>query len=170
MVEPHARNANPTGVAVNSDAQLAFIYDEALRGLKQQQSLVENINSRAGNLIFAAAFVSSMFANQALPNGIAFWDGVAITLLFVLGVLIVFMLWPIQKYNFRFDPAELLKAYVDRDSPASVAEMHRELALRIEADRASNWKVIQRLRVALQVALILFLLEILAWVFALAHP
>jgi hypothetical protein len=170
MVEPHARHANPTDAPNSNDPRLAFIYDEALRGLKQQQSLVENMNSRAGNLIFAAAFVSSMFGNQALPNGFGFWDGLAVALLFGLGVLIVFMLWPFHKYNFRFDPGELLREYVDRDSPASLAEMHRQLSLRIEADRANNWRVIQRLRVALQIALILFLFEILAWVFAIARP
>ena len=159
MVEPRS-----------DDPRLAFIYQEALRGLVQQQSLVENMNSRAGNLIFAAAFVSSMFGNQALPNGIGVWDGLAIALLFGLGILIVFMLWPFHRYRFRFDPNELLGEYVDREPTATLAEMHRQLALRIEADRADNWKVIQRLRIALQIALSLFLLEILAWVFAIVRP
>jgi hypothetical protein len=170
MVEPHAPDANPTNALTGNDAQLAFIYQESLRGLTHQQGVVESMNSRAGNLIFAAAFVSSMFGNQTLPDGIGVWDGVAIALLFALGVLIVFMLWPFHRYKFRFDAAELLSAYIDRDSPASLAEMHRQLALRIEADRSSNWRVIQRLRIALQIALTLFLLEILSWVFAIARP
>ncbi|MER8867660.1 hypothetical protein NKI19_28865 [Mesorhizobium sp. M0751] len=47
--------------------------------------------------------------------------------------------------------------------------MHRALALRIKSDMASNWRIIQRLRVALQLALFLWLLDILAWLFAIAR-
>jgi hypothetical protein len=50
----------------------------------------------------------------------------------------------------------------------SMPAMHRALALRIKADMAGNWRIIQRLRVALQIALILLLLDILAWLFAIA--
>jgi hypothetical protein len=46
--------------------------------------------------------------------------------------------------------------------------MHRELALRIERDRQGNWRLMQRLRAFLQLALILFLLEILSWFMSLA--
>jgi hypothetical protein len=49
-----------------------------------------------------------------------------------------------------------------------MSAMHRALALQAEADRAANWRIIQRLRLALQTALILLLLEILAWLFAIA--
>jgi hypothetical protein len=57
----------------------------------------------------------------------------------------------------------LLARHVDRDAPAPLARMHRELALRIKTDMASKWRIIQPVRVALQVALILLLLEIAAW-------
>jgi hypothetical protein len=53
--------------------------------------------------------------------------------------------------------------YVERELPASMAEIHRALALRIKADMVNNWRIIQPIRVALQFALILLLLEILAW-------
>ncbi|WP_129643154.1 hypothetical protein [Peristeroidobacter agariperforans] len=168
MMEQQMQETNSVERLASNDQRLEFIYKEALRGLVQQQGLVENLNSRSGNLIFAAAFVSSMFGNRALSDGLGIWDWLAIALLFGLGVLIVFMLWPFHRYKFRFDPAELLSTYVDRDAPASLARMHRELALRMEADRADNWRVIQRLRVALQIALILFLLEIAAWLLAIA--
>jgi len=41
--------------------------------------------------------------------------------------------------------------------------IHRELALRIKSDMIGNWRTIQRIRVALQVSLLLLILEILAW-------
>jgi hypothetical protein len=73
------------------------------------------------------------------------------------------MLWPYYNYTFRFDPEELLTTFVDRQEPASIAEMHRALALRIKGDMASNWRIIQPIRVGLQLALVLLLLEITAW-------
>ncbi|MDG4881137.1 hypothetical protein [Mesorhizobium sp. WSM4884] len=74
----------------------------------------------------------------------------------------------LHQYTFRFDPEELLHQYVDGDRPATMSAMHRGLTLRIKADMASNWRTIQRLRVALQVALIFLLLDILAWLLAIA--
>ncbi len=84
-------------------------------------------------------------------------------------MLVVYLLWPFHDYSFRFDPQELLKTYVDADRQLTMSEMYRALALRLEADRSSNWRIIQRLRVALQLALILLLLEIFAWCLAIAR-
>jgi hypothetical protein len=47
-----------------------------------------------------------------------------------------------------------------------MTEMHRALAVRAERDRRSNGPLVHRIRVALQVALVLLLLEILAWLFS----
>ena len=151
------------------DPRLAFIYKEALRGLVQQQALVENLSNRAGSLIFATAFASSLLGGTALADGLGMWDWIALTLLFCVGALIVVMLWPYYNYTFRFDPRDLLERYVDNDAPVGMSDMHRALALRIETDRANNWRIIQRLRVVLQLALILLLLEILAWFLAIAR-
>lgn len=149
-------------------ARLAFVYQEAVRGLQHQQAVVEYMNGRAGSLIFATAFVNSLLGGTALSNGLGIWDWIAVGLLFGLGGLIVFMLWPYHRYNFRFDPGELLERYVDCKPPATLPAMHRALALRIKADMAGNWRIIQRLRVALQIALFLLLFDILAWLFAVA--
>ncbi len=158
---------DPVGLA-ESDARLAFIYQEAVRGLNHQQNLVENMNSRVGSLIFATAFANSLLGSRALSDGLGPWDWIAGALLFSIGGLIVFMLWPYHRYSFRFDPEELLRQYVDGNRPATLSAMHRDLALRIKADMAGNWQIIQRLRVALQVALLLLLLDILAWFLAIA--
>jgi hypothetical protein len=53
MIEGSTRHLPP-----GDDPGLELIYREALCGLVQQQTLVESMNGRAGNLIFAAAFAS----------------------------------------------------------------------------------------------------------------
>lgn len=155
-----------TGVRGDDDPRLAFIYQEAVRGLLHQQNVVESLNTRAGNLIFAAAFATSLLGSRALSDGLGLWDWIAMTLLLGIGLLIAIMLYPYYNYTFRFDPEELLSQYVDGGADATMSAIHRELALRIKADMINNWRVIQRIRMALQLSLILFLLEILAWVFS----
>ena len=150
-------------VSADDDKRLAFVYQEAVRGLQHQQYVVESLNNRGGNLIFATAFATSLLGTRALSDGVGFLDWIAVCLLFLVGALIVFMLWPYYNFTFRFDPEQLLESFVDREKPATMSEMHRALALRIKTDMANNWRIIQRIRVALQVSLIVLLLEILAW-------
>ncbi|RUX22188.1 hypothetical protein EOA23_24455 [Mesorhizobium sp. M2A.F.Ca.ET.042.01.1.1] len=126
------------------------------------------MNTRAGSLIFATAFANSLLGGRALSDGLGLWDWVAVALLFAIGGLIVFLLLPFHKYMFRFDPEELLHQYVDGDRPAKMSAMYRPLALRIKNDMAGNWRIIQRLRLALQIALLFLLLDILAWLLAIA--
>lgn len=148
------------------DPRLAFIYQESIRALNHQQTLVENMSSRAGSLIFATAFVNSLLGSRALSDGLGTWDWIAAALLFLIGALIVFMLWPYHRYSFRFDPDELLRQYVEGPRPTTLSGMHRALALRVRADMDNNWQIIRLLRIALQVSLVLLLLDILAWFLA----
>lgn len=161
-------NRIAASAVADDDPRLAFIYQEAVRGLTQQQTLVENMSTRAGSLVFATAFANSLLGGAALSNGLGLWDWTAVALLFGIGGLIVFKLWPYHQYTFRFDPEELLDQYVDGDRPTTMSAMRRALALRIKADVAGNWRIIQRLRVALQIALLFLLLDILAWLLAIA--
>ena len=102
----------------DDDPRLAFVYQEAVRGLVHQQNVVESLNNRAGNLIFATAFVTSLFGTRALTDGVGFWDCVALAVLFLIGILTAFMLWPYYNYTFRFDPEELLAQFIDGDTTA----------------------------------------------------
>jgi hypothetical protein len=151
------------------DARAAFVYQEALRGLLQQQAAVESLRARAATLIFAASFASSLLGAQALENGVGAWDWVALALLVAIGGAAVLMLWPYYNLTFRFDPEDLLARYVDLAEPPPMASVHRELALQIKADGQRNGRIVRRLREALQIALILLLLEIVAWLFSIAE-
>jgi hypothetical protein len=151
------------------DARLAFVYSEAVRGLTQQQAQLGSLHARAATLIFAMSFSSSLLGSAALGDGLGAWDWVAIMMLFGIGGLTVILLWPYYNFHFRFDVRDLLTNYVDADPPASLAEMHRRLAIRVEDDRERNARILRRLREALQVALVLLLAEILAWLFSISQ-
>lgn len=150
------------------DPRLAFIYQEALRGLTQQQAVVESLLNRAGILIFALSFANSLLGTRALADGLDGWDWVALGSLIGVGVLAVVMLWPYYNYWFRFNPRELIERYVDAAAPASMATVHRELALRIETDMARNGRLVLRIRIACQLALVLLLVNLVAWLLSIA--
>lgn len=154
---------------VEQDSCLALVFQEAVRGLVQQQQLVESFNTRAGNLIFATAFATTLLGGRALSDGLGMWDWIGVALLLGIGGLLCFMLWPYYNYTFRFDPEELIERYVDNPGEVSLATMHRNLALTIKSDMIGNWRIIGRLRLALQIALALLLLEIVAWILSIGQ-
>lgn len=127
----------------------AFVYQEALRGLLQQQAAVESLHARAATLIFAASFASSLLGAHALADGLGAWDWIALALLVTIGALAVLLLWPYYNLTFRFDPEELIARYVDVADPIPIPTMHRQLALQIKADWLRNGRVVRRLREAL---------------------
>jgi uncharacterized membrane protein len=152
-----------------NDPRLALVYQESLRGLQQQQAAVESLHNRAGTLIFASSFASSLLGGRALADGLGAWDWLAVGLLLGIGALTVVLLWPYYNLSFRFDAQDLLDTYVDSEAPATMARMHRDLALRIKADWQRNGRIVRRMREAFQLALILLLLNILAWLFSIAR-
>jgi hypothetical protein len=150
------------------DSRLTLIYTEALRSLQVQLGHFESLHARGGTLIFAASFASSLLGGQAMTNGISAWDWLALSLLVGIGSLAVVILWPSYDVHFRFDVGELLGKYVDGARPASVADMHRDLALQLKTYMERNGRLIRRTRTSLQLAFILLLLEILAWLLSIA--
>ena len=162
-------NESGDGPAETPDPRLAFVYQEALRGLLQQQAAVESLRNRAGTLIFAASFASSLLGSRALADGLGAWDWLALALLVGIGALTVVMLWPYYDMTFRFKPDDLLARYVDADAAGTMAQMYRELALQVEADFRNNGRTVRRMRIAFEFALVMLLANIVAWLFSIAN-
>jgi hypothetical protein len=151
-----------------TDPRVEFVYQESLRGLLQQQAAVESLHNRAGTLIFAASFASSLLGAKALADGLNALDWTAVGLLAAIGALTVIMLWPYYNMSFRFDAADLLRDYVDAEPPATMTEMHRALALQIKENFHRNGRIVRRMREAFQLALILLVVNILVWLASIA--
>jgi hypothetical protein len=71
--------------SATDDPRVAFVYQEALRGLIQQQAAVESLHNRAATLVFAASFAGSLLGSRALADGVGAWDWLAIVLLLLIG-------------------------------------------------------------------------------------
>ena len=152
----------------DTDPRVEFVYQESLRGLLQQQAAVESLHNRAGTLIFAASFASSLLGAKALADGLNVLDWTAVGLLAAIGALTVVMLWPYYDLSFRFDAADLLRDYVDSEPPATMTQMHRALALQIKENFQKNGRIVRRMREAFQLALILLVVNILVWLASIA--
>jgi len=177
LIEEEAHMTEPTSAAQETandttkmaeDPRLAFIYAEALRSLQVQLGFLESLHARGATLIFAASFASSLLGGQALADGLGAWDWLALSLLVGIGLLAVVILWPSYDIHFRFDVQELLRHYIDGPRRVSLSEMQRDLALQLKVYMQSNGRVIRRTREALQLAFILLLLEIVAWLLSIA--
>lgn len=152
----------------NHDPRLELIYSEAVRGLLQQAAAVESLRTRAGTLVFAASFASSLLGGRALADGIETWDAVALALLLGIGLSCVVLLWPYYDFRFRFNPLEMLDRFVDGQASMDLDDMRRDLAIQIEGDRDANGRLVRRMRESLQLGLILLVAEILSWSMSIA--
>jgi hypothetical protein len=152
----------------DDDPRLRLVYEESLRGLLQQQSAVESLHNRAATVVFATSFASSLLGTRALADGLGLLDWTALALLLCIGALTVTTLWPYYDLTFRFDAEDLLRAYVDVEPVPSLSQVHRGLALEARRYFHRNGRIVRRLREAIQVALVLLLLEIVAWMLSIA--
>jgi len=57
------------------DPRLALVYQEALRGLLQQQAAVESLHNRAATLVFASSFAARCWAAVRWPTALAAGTG-----------------------------------------------------------------------------------------------
>jgi hypothetical protein len=155
-----------------ADPRLELVYQEALRGISEQQAVLESLRSRTGTLLAAASISTSFLGGIAIeghhsvPSIIA--DVVAVLAFIVLGILIVLILLPRGQWRFRFDVETLLTGYVEAWPPASLDVMRKELARRLQANRRANETRLIRLFGYFRWASALLTIQVVGWVVGIA--
>lgn len=148
--------------------ELAF--SEARRALEDQERVVNELRTRAGVLIAAAAMSTSFFGGAAIADrtlGVTGWIGVLSFVL--LGGTVVSVLWPRQDWTFTVDAEDFIAEYLeplDAD-PLDLVGIHRDLALHMARSHKDNREQLRRLLAALRAGVLLLVAEVLAWVAAL---
>ncbi len=122
-----------------------FVYDEAVRGIEGQREAVDEIRSRCGILLSAAAILAGFLGPDALKQGAQpIGVGVAAFALVLTVAPTVFILLPTRGWAFTLGTQKLLADYVETDPPASMEELYRSIAWYLEIDWEENRKMLKR--------------------------
>lgn len=153
---------------------VAIAFDQGLRGLDRQQADLESIRSRIGTILGAGSIVSSLFGVATL-RGSGAWPHqavaaviVSILALVVVVVAVVVIFWP-YSWDWGFAIPTYLSSYVrpEDGKPATLAEMHEDVATTLGDAQDSNRRRLDRLFVMLEVAVVALGVELFAWTVAL---
>lgn len=153
-------------VAGDPDARLEIVFSEALRAVTHQQSVLDNIRSRATTLTAAAALVTSFFGSPILQARERMGWPTGVALLALAGVLAATFVVcaPWWTWTFRTSATALLTAV---DAGHDTDSLRRHLAQDFEQWVDQNEKKLRRLQWWFTAGLAFLLVEVAAWVFQL---
>jgi hypothetical protein len=153
-------------MAVDLAPQYELAYEEAKRALDAQEKVVNELRSRAGVLIAAAAITTSFFGGRAFADGDVGPAGWVATICFgLLGVAVLAVLWPRHDWVFTVNARRFIATYVESaEGPLGVPEIHRDLALHMSASYEANARQLNWLSIAFRVGSLLLIGEVVAWV------
>lgn len=153
---------------MGKDLLYKVAYDEAVRALSEQQSVVESFRTRAGLLFSAAAVTTSFLGAQAFQGGDSiFASWLALICFIAVAVAALAVLWP-RPWEGAASPREVIDAYIELAEIASVEELHRDLSLFLHSSYVENRVGLRQLAGLLQVASGLLTIEVALWIVAIA--
>ncbi len=162
-----AEQGNPRAPGDVDAYKVAF--DEAVRAIEGQRSSVDEIRTRSGILLSAAAIITGFLGPSALqPGSPALASFVAAALLLATVAPIVFVLLPTQGWAFSVGTKNLLRDYLEADPPASMEELYRSLAWYLEVDWETNKELLDVRYRLFTVAALALVGETMAWLLAIA--
>ena len=152
-----------------SAAAYALAFDEAGRALDGQERTVNELRSRAGVLIAAAAITTSFFGARAVTDEVSITVWCAVVAFALVGASVLVVLWPRSDWEFSASATDLIATYIETAVPASLPQIHRDLALHRSASYDRNARQLRALFIAFRVGLVLIVAEVGAWMVALSE-
>lgn len=152
-------------MAENGDAATyALAFDEASYAVRRQEAALDDLRSRTGLLLAAASLVATFLGGTALTGRTVAWPAIlAIADFVVVGILALLVLWPWGGWVFAFDPGILMADYIESDPPATLPEMHRDLALHRANHIEGNQGKLDRLYWLYRGATATLVVEVVLW-------
>jgi hypothetical protein len=154
----------------NAESKLSYriAYEEAVRALSQQQTMIDGLRARAGLLLSAAAVTTSFLGAQALRHGApSFATWFALACFVGLSIAALAVLWP-RRLEFTADPSNVIENCIESERPHTGAEIHRNLSLHMHDSYAENCAGYRPLALHFRLASALLTAEVLFWLIDLA--
>jgi hypothetical protein len=139
-----------------------LVYELGLRSLGQQERELSELRARTNTVIAAAALIASFLGAAAIREhgGLSVWSVVALVVLALTGALSLLVLWP-RELSFAYDArATYAELYPLLDS---FSEAQLRVAYSARDRYRSNKRVIDRLELAFQGAVVTLGLQTVLW-------
>ena len=148
----------------------ALAYDEGIRVLEGQARTLEQTRLRIA-AVLTIATTSSAFAGGIVAKAAAddqdavYWIGVALAVGLHLAIVwwTVRALQPRYTWHFNLSPKMIVEGYADHETPASLAETHRHLALILDENIDHNQAHLDRMHRRLGWVLGCLVAELACW-------
>jgi hypothetical protein len=157
-----------SGADENDAKSYELAFEEGGRALDAQERAVNEVRSRAGVLIAAAAITTSFFGSRAIGAELSAWVWVAVAAFIVVGGCVLTVLWPRSDWSFSASAAEIIAEYIQPE-PIEFPLVQRDLALHRSAAYDANARQLGWLFVVFRIGLIVLVVEVAAWLVALAE-
>ena len=153
----------------NETKSYELAFEEAGRALDAQERAVNELRSRAGVLIAAAAITTSFFGSRAVAGEeFSGWVWVAVIAFAFVGGCVLMVLWPRSDWSFNASAADIIAEYIEPE-PVAFRLVQRDLALHRSAAYDRNARQLGRLFLVFRIGLVVLVVEVGAWVVALAE-
>lgn len=152
-----------------SGAAYALAFEEAGRALDGQERTVNELRSRAGVLIAAAAITTSFFGARAVTPDLTTMVWLATGAFACIGISVLFVLWPRSNWEFSASATDIVATYIKTEEPVPLPPIHRDLALHRSASYDRNATQLRVLFSAFRIGLVVLVVEVGAWMVALSE-
>lgn len=153
---------------MSQDLLYKVAYDEAVRALSEQQTVIDSFRSRAGLLLSVAALTTSFLGAQALHGGgPGLFSWLALSGFVGVAAVLLAVLWP-RKWEIAASSRDVIATYIESAEPAPLEELHQELSLHMHASYLANQEDLEKLVVLFQIATLLMPFEVVLWIVAIA--
>ena len=145
----------------SSVEELAF--EEGLRAIDQQAETLRSLRGSASTLLGAnSILIAAMGRFGPLGSGLAYYSAVPLLVMVLSAVLCVSILWPTEGLVTRFSARSFFAGFSSGTTP-KLTEVHRSLALHLDASVTENVNQLGNLMFRFRCAAISLLIAVAVW-------
>jgi hypothetical protein len=152
-----------------ADPRKRLAFDESVRALNLQSSVLDDLRARTGILLSATSLTATFVGARALDEGFATWSCIALGFFVATGGFCLGVLWPRGEWGFTFNAKTIIDGYVSSKEPATLDEMHVEFAQINQENWRTNDERLKWLFWSFRLAVLTLVLQVPCWLVAIAE-
>lgn len=159
------RGRHPRSAAGETESVLDLIYEEAVRSIALQASTIDEFRTRAGTIVQTASIAAGFLgAGQVISHAKFGWPAwIGVSSFGLVGILTTIVLWPRWHWKLNAGPREMLRSFVDIESPMTLATATRHAAEDLADGLVHNNRRLKAISYVLAAACVFLVVEIVSF-------